>query len=93
MRKLLILFPFLWLFAACSTTADDNEVPAAGDAVLRFRFRFDPGQERLNNLGQPAALPAGHAALTPDFHRMSGHFIELVPTALTPYRGGALVYE
>lgn len=93
MRKLLILFPLFWLLAACGTTAADDEVPAAGDAVLRFRFRFDPGQERLNNLGQPAALPAGHAALTPDFHYMSGHFIELVPTALTPYRGGALVYQ
>ena len=63
------------------------------DALLQFEFKFDPNQVRLNNIGQPATIPAGHAAQTPDFHIMSVHYIELAPSALTLLGAGAIVYK
>lgn len=83
------LFPALicvFGFSACK-----KDEPA--DASLHFQFRFDPNQVRLNNIGQPAAIPAGHAAQTPVFHEMSVHYIELAPNALTLLGQGAVVYK
>jgi hypothetical protein len=74
-------------FAACKK----NE--ASTDADLHFRVHFDATQERLNNIGQPSPLPAGHAAQTPDFKQMSIHYIELAPNALTALGKGAIVYK
>lgn len=56
-------------------------------------MHFDSTQERLNNIGQPAPIPPGHAAQTPDFRGMSVHYIELAPTALTLLGQGAIVYQ
>lgn len=44
---------------------------------LVFKFRFDSTQVRLNNIGQPAAMIAGHAGQSPLFNEMSQHYIEL----------------
>lgn len=88
-NKLLLPLAALLLFAACKK--DSN--PAAGDAQLQFQFKFDPNQTRLNNLGLPASLPAGHAAQTPDFHGLSVHYIELAPTAFTQLGSGAILYK
>lgn len=60
---------------------------------LQFQFNFDAIQPRLNNIGQPAPIPAGHAAQTPTFREMSVHYIELAPQALTPLGQGAIVYH
>ncbi|HND90017.1 MAG TPA: hypothetical protein PK971_16910, partial [Saprospiraceae bacterium] len=85
------LFPILLLpllLIACKKDSDGSS-----DAQLKFQFRFDPNQQRLNNLGLPATLPAGHAALTPSFRSMSVHYIELAPNALTALGKGAIVYH
>ncbi len=74
-------------FAACKK---DNP---ANPARLQFQFKFDPNQERLNNIGQPAPIPAGHAAQTPVFRRMSVHYIELAPGAFTALGSGAVIYH
>ncbi len=60
---------------------------------LIFKFRFDPTQERLGNLGQPTPLPAGHGGQSPSFNAMSAHYIELAPGALTPLGSGAVLYK
>lgn len=60
---------------------------------LIFNVQFDPGQVRLNNLGQPADLPAGHAAQSPQFREMSIHYIELAPDSLTLLGKGAVAYQ
>lgn len=60
---------------------------------LNFEFKFDPGQERLNNFGQPAAVPSGHAAQSPRFNFISAHYIELTPTATTPLGNGAVLFK
>jgi hypothetical protein len=44
---------------------------------LIFKFKFDSTQARLNNIGQPAGLPAGHAGQSPLFNGISQHYIEL----------------
>ncbi len=90
MQKNTLLFPLAVLLLVAACKKDDNP---ASDAQLNFQFKFDPTQARLNNLGQPAALPQGHAAQTPDLHQLSVHYIELAPTALTQLGHGAILYK
>ena len=85
---LLLLFVAMALFSSCKKEADSDS-----DANLQFKFKFDPNQLRLNNIGQPSSIPAGHAAQTPEFREMSVHYIELAPSALTLLGAGAIVYK
>lgn len=84
--KMLPAFTAALLLFACSK--DNPPAP-----VLDFVVQFDANQPRLNNLGQPAAIPPGHAAQTPQFREMSIHYIELAPNALTLLGQGAVVYH
>lgn len=65
--------------------------PAAYNLI--FKFKFDSTQVRLNNIGQPATIANGNAAQSPVFDKMSAHYIELAPTALTPLGSGAIIYR
>lgn len=88
MKKFLLLAGAgLLAFSACQK--DNN----TATAQLQFQFAFDASQQRLNNIGLPAPLPAGHAAQTPVFHEMSVHYIELAPNAFTLLGQGAIVYH
>ncbi len=60
---------------------------------LIFKFKFDSTQARLNNIGQPSVIPAGNAALSPVFNKMSAHYIELAPTATTQLGQGLILYK
>jgi len=84
---MLLLLAALSLFSNCKKEGSDS------GANLQFKFKFDAAQARLNNIGQPAPLAAGHAAQTPEFHEMSVHYIELAPSALTLLTTGAIVYQ
>ena len=57
-----------------------------------FKFVFDSTQVRLNNFGQPASMPAGHAGQNPHMNVMSAHYIELAPSQLTALGHGTVVY-
>jgi hypothetical protein len=62
--------------------------------MLIFKFKFDSTQIRLNNFGNPNPnLPAGNAAQSPRFNKMSAHYIELSPQDITPLGGGAVIYN
>lgn len=74
-------------------SACKKETPGSSTSNLQFQLKFDPDQERLNNLGLPSTIPAGNAAQTPEFREMSVHYIELAPGALTPLGSGAIVYH
>ena len=87
MRYLLLPISLLLFALSCQKESSDNT------PELVFQFKFDPGQQRLNNIGQAALLPAGHAAQTPDFRQMSVHYIELAPGAFTQLGDGAVVYQ
>jgi hypothetical protein len=76
----------LILFAGCKkeTTTEPK---------LIFKFKFDPGQERLGNLGTPDTLPSGHAGQSPNFNAMSAHYIELAQGPFTLLGKGAVLYR
>lgn len=59
---------------------------------LVFKFVFDAEAPRLNNLGQPAEIPEGHAAQSPTFNRIGAHYIELAPSGLTALGAGDVLY-
>lgn len=91
MKLLVNLAPVLMLaFLVMSCKKDEV---ASGGAKLVFKFKFDPTQERLNNVGQPSGLPAGHAGQSPEFRTMSAHYLELSPTAFTPLGSGSVLYR
>lgn len=71
-----------------SCTEDKQKEP-----MLIVKFRFDPTQERLNNLGQPTAVSAGNAAQSPIFNTISSHYIELAPNANTQLGTGEIIYR
>ncbi len=60
---------------------------------INFIFRFDSTQARLNGLGNPAAVPAGHAAQSPRFNKMSAHYLELTPDQFTALGSGQVLYH
>lgn len=91
MKKLLLFSLCVLGLAACQKGEDGN--PAEANPKLRIQFKFDPAQERLNNFGQPAPLPLGHAGQSPDFNALSTFYLELVPTKFTQVESGAVIYR
>ncbi len=61
--------------------------------VVNFVFKFDSTQVRLNNLGQPASIPAGNAAQSPVFNLMSSHYVELALDQYTAVGAGDILYH
>jgi hypothetical protein len=88
--RFIMLLAVVALFATgCKKeTADDTPGPK-----LVLKFKFDSTQARLNNIGQPAPMPAGHAGQSPVFNKMSAHYVELAPTALTSLGAGKVLYH
>ena len=94
--SLFCLFAFLLFSCKEDLPEPSDGDPKPGlttDRMLKIKFQFDPNQERLNNIGAVAEIPAGHGVQTPNFHALGAHFIELVPDKWTPYKGGVQVYQ
>lgn len=81
------------MLIACFVSACNSDTPSSSDAQLIFRFKFDSTQVRLNNLGQAATIPAGHAVQSPRFNRMSAHYVELASAALTALGTGEVLFR
>jgi hypothetical protein len=47
----------------------------------------------LDNFGNPAGVPAGNAAQSPKFNKMSGHYIEMIMDSLTQVGNGEVLYH
>ena len=60
---------------------------------LILKFKFDSTQVRLNAFGQPTTVPAGRAAQSPVFNKMSGHYVELATNDFTAIGGGAVLFK
>jgi hypothetical protein len=60
---------------------------------LIVKFKFDSTQVRLGNLGQPVSVPAGNAAQSPVFHKISAHYVELAPSMYTQLGAGEIIYH
>lgn len=91
MRYLSTLLPLFLLVIFLGSCKDDNNTP--NNPVVKFKFRFDPDQERLNNLGQPATMPQGHAGQDPQFNGMAAHYVELSSGAFVPLGGGEVLFK
>lgn len=83
------------VFTSCDKDEPDpitpTPIPEETGPKLVFKFVFDPNQERLNNLGQPSTIPAGNAAQSPVFKKMSQHYIELAGD-WNPLGGGEVLF-
>lgn len=91
MKKLFILLfilTFSFSFISCEDLDDVEPNP-----MLIIKFKFDPNQERLNNLGQPSVVPVGNLAQSPLFNSISSHYIELAPNANTQLGQGQILYH
>lgn len=80
MKKIALMFAVFILCMACGEDQDDN---LSVSPQLIIKLNFDPNQERLDNLGQPAMVPVGNAAQSPTIERMSANYIEFAPEATT----------
>lgn len=83
------------VFAVIVFTSCQKETTNTGtsEAKLVLKFKFDSTQTRLNNIGQPQAVAAGNAGQSPLFNKMSAHYVELAPGALTALGAGAVLYH
>lgn len=86
---LVLIATLTFAFSGCNTTEDQQP----DGPYLVFKFRFDPNQERFDSFGQPATVPNGHAAQSPSFNSISGHYVELIPSAWTALGAGEVVYQ
>ncbi len=81
-----MFFVFVSTFFSCSNDA-------VSEPMLIIKFKFDPNQVRLNNLGQPSVVAVGNAAQSPLFNTISAHYLEMAPNANTQIGQGAIVYH
>ncbi|MCF6128588.1 hypothetical protein L1S35_02820 [Flavobacterium sp. AS60] len=86
---LLIVVAAALPFVSCSKDSDDE----VEEPMLIIKFKFDPTQARLNNLGQPSTVAAGNAAQSPIFNLISSHYVELAPNANTQLGDGTILYH
>jgi len=77
----------------CVSSCSKNTDTASTSAQLVLVFKFDSTQQRLNNIGLPDPIPAGHSAQSPFFNSMSAHYVELAPNALTALGNGDVLYK
>lgn len=90
MKKLLIVLPIV-LALVIGSVSCNNDI--SEEPMLIVKFKFDPNQARLNNLGAPTPVAPGNAAQTPDFNSISSHYLEFAPTAYTQLGEGAVLYH
>lgn len=79
-------------FVSCQKEADTG-TGGTGTAKVNFIFKFDSTQQRLNALGQPSGMPAGHQGQSPRFNLMSAHYVEMTKSPFTALGGGAVLYK
>ena len=93
--KLAFKFLLLLIFVASASffSCSSEECLLDDEPSLIVKFKFDPNQIRLNNLGQLSVIPEGNAAQTPDFKKISAHYLEFAPTSITPLGQGTIVYH
>jgi hypothetical protein len=86
---LLLAFTLALGFSSCNTDKD----PEPEGPSLIFKFKFDPNQVRYDSFGNVATVPTGNAALSPTYHGISGHYVELIQGAWTALGAGEIVYQ
>ena len=90
MRLKVFLAAILLGFISFSCSDKDD---VSVEPQLIIKFKFDPTQVRLNNLGQPSSVPSGNAAQSPVFNSISAHYFELAPNQYTALGQGSVLYH
>jgi hypothetical protein len=88
-RLIIVLFVVTIISFSC-TDKDDVRLE---EPQLIIKFKFDPAQVRLDNLGHPSGVATGNAAQSPVFNSISAHYFELAPNAFTALGNGAVLYK
>ena len=88
--KIKLLF-FGFFITLCFLSCQKDDVNTEPNLIIKFKF--DPNQVRLNNIGEPATIPTGNAAQTPIFNSISAHYFELAQNAYTQLGQGAVLYH
>lgn len=83
-------WPFIFVLFLGVVSSCNKDVRTFND--IHFSFAFDAEQERLDNLGNPSTIPAGHATQTPDFELLSVHYIEISADEFTAFKDGSVLY-
>jgi hypothetical protein len=93
-RNYIFLLTMVLFFLSCKKEKIEDETPVTpAEPRLIFKVKLDPQQDRLDNFGQPATIPANHGAQTPLFNGISAHYIELTPNAFTQVGNGDVLYH
>lgn len=87
MKKSIIAL--LVMFVLITGCKDKNE----SEPMLIFKYTFDENGERLDNFGEPAVIPAGNAAQTPQFNKLGVHSIELINYVLSLPTSSTVIYQ
>lgn len=86
------ILSILFILAVLSTSCKKDD-PEPTEPMLIVKIAVDSTQARLGNTGSPSPLPLGHAGQHPLFNKISAHYLELAPSALTLLGQGAIVYH
>ncbi len=90
-KSLFLLLVFLsatTFFVSCTDVDDQEREPK-----LIIKFKFDPNQVRLNNIGTVSTIPDGNAAQSPTFNSISSNYIEFSTADNDALGQGAIVYQ
>ena len=95
-KTFFLLLSTALVFASCSK--DEDPQPTAnnnGDSGpnLIFKLYFDSTLARLDNFGNPSAIPTGNSAQSPRFNAMSAHYIEFAQDSTTQLGQGEIVFH
>ena len=85
-HKVLLFFIAATAFLSCESEEES-------EPMLIVKFRFDPNQVRLNNLGQITTVSVGNAAQSPIFNTISAHYLEIAPNGNTQLGNGEILYH
>ncbi|MCU0437986.1 MAG: hypothetical protein MUC49_08705 [Raineya sp.] len=84
---------FLGFISLSVISCKKNDPSPTVEAKVVFKFKFDSTQERLDGFGNVATIPAGNAGQNPVFNKISAHYFELSPNALTQLGQGSVLYH
>jgi hypothetical protein len=89
-KNFAFLLVTILVLASCKK---DDSVPSPAAPQVKFVFRFDSTQVRLNNIGESSVIQPGFAAQSPVFNKMSAHYLELTTNAFTALGAGTVLYR
>ncbi len=92
MKKIAYLLGLIIVGFTIYSCTDLDDTPA--EPMLIIKFKVDPSQERLNNLGEVSnPVGSGNASQYPDINGLSSDYIELLPDENTQLGEGKIIYQ